>query len=132
MPQPEIVELTIGWAYRVPERELPGAFKFNAADSEILTNAARFLREESPNEGLLVTGVVVSLHREEGAKDGSVTVAAVVEGNIRKLAVPLMASDYDAAIQAHRNRQGVIFRADVVKIGKHFRAENVRDFKVTQ
>ena len=79
-----------------------------------------------------MTGVVVNLHREEGQIEGRVTVACVIEGVVRQLQAILAAADYDRAIEAHREQKGVMFRADIARAGRGFRASNVREFRVVE
>ena len=129
-PETQSINLGITWALRNPERGLASSFSFARDETELLLEAGRALRAESPTEAILVTGVVINLHREEGATEGTATVACVLQGNVRKLAVPLQPSDYETAIDAHRTKRALLFRADVVLAGRQYSATNVQDFRI--
>ncbi|MBI4548315.1 MAG: hypothetical protein HY707_10065 [Ignavibacteriae bacterium] len=129
-PEIESIDLRITWAPKVPEIELPSSFSFIRSEADVLSEAARVLRAESPTEGILITGVVINLHREEGATDGIATVACVIDGNIRKLAVPLQASDYNLAIEAHRTKRALLFKADIALVGRQYNAANVQGLRI--
>ncbi len=126
------VDLEVDWARTRPVDGLRRHFSFSPADVPILTDAAKFLKRTEPAEGILFTGVVVDLHRDEGDLDGEVSVATVLEGSTRKLRAPLNAPEYQMAIDAHRDKNAIMFRADLTKRGRQWRAENVREFRVLE
>ncbi len=64
------IDLGISWAPKLPEKEQSTLFTFERFEAETLFEGAAALRRESPNEGILLTGVVIKLHREPGAVDG--------------------------------------------------------------
>ena len=74
--------------------------------------------------------MVVDLHRQLSELDGDVSVSTVLEGGPRKLRTHLAARDSQSAIEAHDQKLPVMFRADIRKVGKHWRAESVREFRV--
>jgi len=92
--------------------------------------ASEHLRRWEPQQGALITGVIVGLHRQEGQWDGRVTVACVIEGSVRQLQVPLPGADYQLAVDAHGDQKQVIFRADIQRLGRSYRASNISEFKV--
>jgi len=130
-PEIESIDLLITWAPKAPETDLPSSFNFVSSEADVLFEAGRILRAESPTQGILITGVVINLHRERGATDGVATVACVIDGNVRKLVVPLQASDYDLAIEAHRTKRGLLFKADIALVGRQYNAANVQEFRIT-
>jgi hypothetical protein len=122
--------IKITWAPKIPEDTVTSAFVFVRADASVLLDGARYLREQAPEQGILITGVVVNLRREEDQQVGVMTVSCVIDGKVRKLHVPLVGSDYDVAIDAHRNLRPVLFTADVSKVNRLFYAANVRNFRL--
>ena len=127
------LSLSIAWAATHPlPKEGPRQHRFSHDDVPILYEAARILKQATPLEGIPVTGVVVKLHREKGAESGDITVSCAIEGTVRKLSVPLTPSDYHLAIDAHRDKRGVYFRANVAKIGGHYVASDVRGFRLVE
>jgi hypothetical protein len=113
----------------VPESRL---IEFAYEEVPVLNRAARFLRESSPGEGVPITGVVIRLAREQDAEDGTATVLGVVGGAIRRITVPLRAADYEMAINAHRDKRGIRFLADVAQIGRKYQATNVAEFRLQE
>jgi hypothetical protein len=126
----EAVSVKIAWASRLPESSGPVQVDFSSEDVPVLSEGARLLRQEEPEKGILITGVVINLHREEDELNGIATVACVIGGRVRKLFVPLGGNDYDAAIEAHRTQRPVLFSADVVRVGRQYQAENPRSFRL--
>jgi hypothetical protein len=124
------LELHISWGRAVPEVNPPGPVRFLRAHAEQLAQAARLLRAEQPEIGLLITGVVIDLHREPGRASGDARVSAVVNGRVRNLHLSLAEPDYEIAIDAHRDQRGVLFHADIERVGRRWRANNVVDFQV--
>lgn len=124
------LDLNIHWALKSPEKEAEIDFEFSRQECDILSDAAKILRESAPTEGIPVTGVVINLHREEGATDGISTIACVVGGKVVKLHVPLSATDYELAIESHKSKKAVLFRTDVLLEGRTYIAKNVSDFRI--
>jgi hypothetical protein len=128
---PGSIGLDVTWAPTLPvPNELPQSVEFSYAEAPILIEAARFLRASSPLEGIAITGVITNLHREQDAQDGIVTVFGVVDGVGRRILLPLIATDYQVAIEAHREKRGVYFVADVIREGRHYKAINISDFRM--
>lgn len=125
------LSLSVVWAASQPLSEwVSGEHRFLHGDIPILQEAARLLKQSPPLEGIPVTGVVVKLHREKGTDTGDITVSCVIEGVVRKLSVALSPSDYETAIEAHRDKRGVYFRANVAVVGRHYRASEVSGFRM--
>jgi hypothetical protein len=57
-------------------------------------------------------------------------IGSVINGRIRRLNVPLEEADYERAIDAHREQRGVLFHADVERLGRKWFANNVADFQI--
>jgi hypothetical protein len=98
----------------------------------VLTRAARFLRESFPGEGIAITGVVIRLARDQNADEGIATVLGIAGGAIRKIWVPLRVADYEIAIDAHRDKKGVHFLADIIHTGRKYQATNVAEFRLQE
>lgn len=104
-------------------RSHPGVFepvRFRREQLPILQEAARQLRAQTPEEDVVLTGVVIRLHRETDG-DGEVTVMADVEGlGVRKVRMMLASEDYSLAVRAHDEERDVCVRGDLVRRGKRF------------
>lgn len=125
------IGVSVSWAPSAPiQGESSQRFEFHPSIAPILRRAADFLRQSEPQEDIFLTGVVVGLHREEGSEDGRVTIACVIDGSVKQLQVQLGMSDYSTAIDAHSSRNGVAFRADVIRNGRSFIAESIQGFRL--
>jgi hypothetical protein len=122
------VEIQVDWAATQPRPEIVS--RFEPGMEPYLLEAARRFRAAEPLEGTLLTGVVVRLQRARDELEGRITVSCVVDGALRQLGVPLGLADYQNAVDAHRERRGVMFRADISKVGRGYEATNVRDFRI--
>jgi hypothetical protein len=127
------IGLDVRWAPALPVTTQKGSsLEFTYEEAPVLTQAARVLRESSPQESISIFGVVVHLSREQHSDNGAVTIHGVVEGSLRKFLVPLSAADYEVAIEAHRQKRGVYFLADIAKLGRRYRADNVWGFRMLE
>ena len=97
----------------------------------VLVSAARELRERVPDEGALVAGNVVRLHRE-GTGSGEIGIAGTVDGDdrLRRVWIELTAGDYAAAMRAHQEMLGVSVRGDLVRRGTRLYLTNPSSFQV--
>jgi hypothetical protein len=128
---PGKISLDVTWAATLPmSLEVPQPIEFSYEEIPVLTEASRFLRASSPFEGLAITGVITDLHREQEAQDGTVTVFGVVNGGLRRILLPLTSADYQVAIEAHREKRGVYFVADIICEGRRYNAINISDFRL--
>ena len=125
------IDLSITWAPSAPigNRQHMN-FSFKPTIAPMLNSAAEFLRQAEPNEGILVTGVVVSLHREEESQEGRITVSCVIDGSVKQLQAYLDSNDYNTAIVAHGSRNGVMFRADIAREGRSYVARNLSGLRI--
>jgi hypothetical protein len=129
-PEDMTVEYSIAWSVQIPSGSEPSRVAFNASESRVLAEAARFLRATDPDTDLLINGIVIDLHREAGEEVGAITLSCFVGGAMRKVRVPLGPEDYQRAIEAHDTRRSVRLRADLRKSGKRLMAENVQGFEL--
>jgi hypothetical protein len=124
------VDIQVDWAAARPQPELASHVSFDPEVEPYLNEAAKRFRAAEPLEGTILTGVVVRLQRGRDQLEGRITVSCVVDGALRQLGVPLGLADYQNAVDAHRERRGVMFRADVSRDGRGYVASNVREFRV--
>jgi hypothetical protein len=126
------VNISVAWASTFPNESRPErpSYRFDPDRAPILRQAAARLRAIEPIPDELVTGVVTRLSRGEQAEDGVVTVLTVIHGSVRNLQVPLPHADYRRAVEAHRDRLQVLFKANVQKRGRVWEATNVSEFRV--
>lgn len=127
------VDFRFSWS---PVREVqegtPCDVSVPAETLPILEEAARVFRDQSPRDGFELTGTVVGLRRDEGSPIGTVTVAGVVDGNMRKIRVALVDPDYDKAIEAHQGQETTRFSCvgELVREGRSFVLQTPRRVQV--
>ncbi|MFC7273753.1 hypothetical protein ACFQS1_07170 [Paractinoplanes rhizophilus] len=97
----------------------------------VLASAAQELRERVPEEGAVVVGNVVRLHRE-GAGTGEISVAGTVDGDerLRRVWMNLGDEDYASATRAHQDMLTVSVRGDLVRRGTRLYLTNPATFRV--
>jgi hypothetical protein len=106
--------------------------RFRRDHLPVLASAAQELRELVPEEGAVVTGNVVRLHRE-GSGTGEISVAGIVEGDdrLRRVWMTLGDDDYAEATRAHQEMLTVAVRGDLVRRGTRLYLTNPSGFRVT-
>lgn len=124
------IHIQVDWATVQPRPERVSQVSFEPDIEPYLNEAARRFRAAEPLEGTLLTGIVVRLQRGRDQLEGRITVSCVVDGALRQLSVPLGLADYQSAVEAHRERKGVMLRADVSREGRGYVATNVREFRI--
>jgi len=118
-----------------PSRPLQGRrfepVRFRRDHLPVLASAAQELRERVPEEGAVVAGNVVRLHRE-GAGGGEISIAGTVEGDdrLRRVWMNLGDDDYVAATRAHQEMLAVSVRGDLVRRGTRLYLTNPAAFRV--
>jgi hypothetical protein len=96
----------------------------------IIDEAGRLLRETSVWEDIEVRGVVIRLDRPENSSVGTVMLFGVIEDKDRKVQIQLQGSDYDHAIQAHKDGSQVVCKGNLRKEGRSFVLQQPHEFEV--
>jgi hypothetical protein len=128
--QTEATRLQVGiaWAPTRPvETAVPSSVSFSADIAPILQTAAQMFRERAPIPDFRLQGLVIELRREEGEVTGTITVLALVEDSARKVRVELAGSDYDLAIEAHRDNVGFRCIGELTRDGRSFVLRHPRE-----
>lgn len=95
----------------------PNQTRFLEADAPFLRAGARVLRERGPQVDFEIEGQIIRLDSEAPEAGGVATVAATVDGRIRRVKVRLDAADYQVAISAHGDGQMFACEGELVKEG---------------
>jgi hypothetical protein len=103
---------------RVPPLDVPSRVLFARDTARVVKEASRIFRETAPRDEFELLGMVVALQRDEGAASGTVTIATLVEGALRKVRVALGADGYALAIRAHQEECRVRCLGRLVKEGR--------------
>jgi hypothetical protein len=104
--------------------------RFRRDHLPVLASAARELRERVPEEGVVVEGNVVRLHRE-GSGAGEITVAGTIDEDdrLRRVSMSLPGGDYLVAARAHQEMSVVAVRGDLVRRGTRLFLTNPVGFR---
>jgi hypothetical protein len=107
--------------------------RFRRDHLPVLASAAREMRERVPEEGAVVAGNVVRLHRE-GPGSGEISIAGTVEGDdrLRRVWMNLGDQDYAAATRAHQEMFTVSVRGDLVRRGTRLYLTNPAAFRIVE
>jgi hypothetical protein len=115
----ESLAVRLRWSpTRAAPPETPTRVLFTRDTVHVVREASRIFRETSPREEFELQGMVVALQRDEGAASGVVTIAALVDGALRKVRVALAAEAYALAIRAHQEECRLRCLGKLVKEGR--------------
>ena len=99
------LDVGVSWA-RTRSTAGPDALvRFGHADAPLLKEAARSLREHAPQPDVRLTGFVRLLKRDQADIDGTIGLAANVDGRQQSVVATLYREDYERAVQAHHAGQ---------------------------
>ncbi len=118
------LDVGVSWARTRPAPLPEATVRFGKADSPILEEAARLFRERAPREGVHLPGFVQLLRRPETEDDGTIRLKAHIEGQEQSVTTVLAQSDYEKAVQAHRDRAMVTLKGDLERQGQRWRLLN--------
>ena len=99
-------------------------FPFGRADVALLDEAARSLRERAPKPDVRLQGFVRILGRGEEHTDGRISLRTVVDRQPLAVVAVLKQTDYEQAIQAHKDRATVTLTGDLERAGQRWRLLN--------
>ncbi len=73
-----------------------------------------------------LTRCLDALERDDGETDGTTTLQTYIDGRVLSVTAVLSQSDYDRAIQAHRDNVPVVMKGDLERFGRRWRMRNPR------
>ena len=118
------LDVGVSWA-RTRSTEGPDALvQFGRADAPLLEEAARSLRERAPQPDVRLKGFVRLLKRDQEDIDGTIGLAADVDGRQQSVKATLYHEDYERAVQAHQAKVPVVLAGDLDRVGKRWRLLN--------
>ena len=120
------LDLSTTWARTRPMREPRDAVRFSKDDALILREAARSFRNREPKLDVRLLGSVRRLKRDDTETDGTVTLRAYFDGKFQSVTAILSESDYNLAIEAHRENAQIIVEGDLDRFGQRWRLVNPR------
>ena len=126
------LDVSITWARTRPMPTPRDIVCFAKTDAPILAEAARSFRDRAPRPDMRLYGFVRSLKRDESETDGEITLRASIgdEDPTKSVTAVLNQSDYEQAIQAHKEKAAVIAEGDLERVGRRWKLLNPRIVKV--
>ena len=109
---------------------MPDRITFARDAIQVVEEASRIFRETTPRDDVELQGMVVALKREEGSPAGTVTIAALVDGALRKVRVELGGDAYTAAIRAHQEERRVRCAGRLLREGRSLTLRDAHGFEV--
>ena len=120
------LDVGVSWARTRPMKASGTVVRFGRADTAVLREAARLFRDRAPRPDVRLHGFVRLLKREQADIDGTIGLAADVDGQRQSVVAALEREDYERAVQAHRDRALVVLAGDLDRIGQRWRLLNPR------
>ncbi len=120
------VESRFTWALTRPTDVTLSKIRFVAVDGPILREAARSLRSRAPRQDVQVFGFVQSLQRDEHEMEGTIVVRASIDGKNQSVGTVLSQSDYERAIDAHKEKAPIVMSGDLERGARRWQLLNPR------
>ena len=120
------LDISVAWARTRPISPSREVFRLARADAAILSEAARQFRNREPQPDTYLFGTVQRLRRDEDEVSGTINLRTSIDGKNRSVAVVLKKTEYDRAIQAHKERMPIILQGDLERSGQRWRLLNAR------
>ena len=120
------LDVTLTWARTHPVNTAREVVRFAKGDAPILREAARLFRDRGPRPDVRFVGFVHRLKRDEREVDGTITLRAYIDEQILSVVAVLSQSDYERAIQAHKEKALVVAEGDLERFGQRWHLQNPR------
>ena len=122
----QTLDIIVTWAQTRPVTPIHETFFFGFDDVPILQEAVQLLRDREPQPDATLTGIVQELRRHETELDGTVTLRASIQDRSQSVRADLKESDYEQAIQAHKEKMPIVIRGDLERAGQRWHLLNSR------
>jgi len=126
------LDFSISWARTRPTPELRLVRKFAQSDSEILSEAARVLKDRQPLMNEVLEGYVTGLNRELAPTEGRIKLKTFVDGHPRSVIVELPSDLYSKAIEAHESKAEIHLEGDLEFEGRRWYLKLPRNLEIIE
>ncbi|WP_147094947.1 hypothetical protein [Roseovarius sp. TE539] len=128
----EGLDFSLSWARTRPTPESRFRRLFSQSDAEILSEAARILKDRQPFKNEVLSGYITGLNREIAPTQGRVKLRTWVEGSPRSVTVELPAQLYSRAIEAHDSKAEVQIEGDLEFRGQRWHLVSPRNLEIKE
>ena len=120
------LDVGVSWARTRPMAASGAVVRFGQADTAVLREAARLLRDRAPRPDVRLHGFVRLLKRGQTDDDGAVVLVTDIDGQRQSVKAVLEREDYERTVQAHHDRALVVLAGDLDRRGQRWRLLNPR------
>ena len=118
------LDVGVSWARTRPMSAPEALVRFGRADAAILREAARSLRERTPQPDVRLHGFVGIPKPDQTDVDGTIRLVADVDGRQQSIVAVLEREDYHQAVQAHHDKAMVVLTGDLDRAGRRWHLLN--------
>ena len=122
----EALDLSVCWALTRERRDENVQMHFRHSDEKALAEASRILKNRQDRPNQLITGYVTALTRGESAREGHVTIRAMVDNVMRSIGVDFAPDHYGRIVEAHNSRLEIMLQGDLKRDGQKWVLLNPR------
>lgn len=126
------LDFSLSWARTRPALQPRFKRQFSESDSDILSEAAKVLKERQSFRNEVLVGYVTGLKRDVQPTDGSIRLKTFVEGQLRSVSVDLPRDDYMKALEANGSKQPLEVEGDLEFEGQRYYLRNPRNLRVIE
>ena len=120
------LDVEVSWARTRPMTASGAVVRFGRADTAVLQEAARLLRDRAPRPDVRLHGFVQLLKRGQTDDDGAVGLVTDIDGQRQSVAALLEREDYERTLKAHHDRALVVLAGDLDRMGQRWWLRNPR------
>jgi hypothetical protein len=125
------IDISVTWARTRPTPEAQHRVSFSGSDRDIVKEAARIFRARHPRTDVSLAGKVLRLARRDDEVDGSITLKANVDGKLQSVSAILDQTNYSIAVDAHKNKDAVLVKGDLERVGQRWQLTNAQVTNLT-
>lgn len=118
------IDVILTWARTRPAPHVRDVVRFAASDAPILRAAAKSFRSREPQPDVVLIGIVRMLKRGEAEQDGTVSLRTSIDGRNQSVSIVLKQFDYERAVLAHKEKEPVVIKGDLDRVGQRWRLLN--------
>jgi hypothetical protein len=125
------IDVTVDWS---PSKPADGSVKVSMTreNASVLTDAARHLDQQEPDENVTIQGLVSQITEEPDRFDGNTVIETKVGNSIRRIKVQFGPDERTSVYQAAHDKRWIQVVGDLVREGRQLRLRSPRSFFVVE